>query len=70
MKEEKVMYVNLPKDAEYRKAYVTEVGKVAIEYAEETAIDTINVSKTVSKAMLKPTPLIGGTEVYQKEGIP
>lgn len=70
MKEEKVMYVILPKDAEYRKAYVTEDGKVAIAYAEETINDTVKVSKTVSKAIPKPTPLIGGTEVYQKEGTP
>lgn len=70
MKEEKVMYVILPKDAEYRKAYVTEDGKVAIAYAEETVNDTVKVSKTVSKAIPKPTPLIGGTEVYQKEGTP
>lgn len=70
MKEEKVMYVILPKGAEYRKAYVTEDGKVAIAYAEETINDTVKVSKTVSKAIPKPTPLIGGTEVYQKEGTP
>ena len=70
MKEEKVMYVILPKDAEYRKAYVTGDGKVAIIYAEETAIDTVNASKTVSKALPKPTPLIGGTEVYKKESLP
>lgn len=70
MKEEKVMYVILPKDAEYRKAYVTEDGKVAIAYAEETINDTVKVSKIVSKALPKPTPLIGGTEVYQKEGLP
>ena len=67
MKEEKVMYVILPKDAEYRKAYVTEDDKVAITYAEETGIDS---SKTVSKAIPKPIPLIGGTKVYQKEGLP
>lgn len=67
MKEEKVMYVNLPNDVEYRKAYVTEDGKVAIVYTEETSIDS---SKTVSKALPKPTALIGGTEVYQKEGLP
>ena len=70
MKKEKVMYVDLPKDAEYRKAYVTEDGKVVIAYAEETVNDTAKVSKPVSKALPKPTPLIGGTEVYQKEGLP
>jgi hypothetical protein len=67
MKEEKVMYVILPKNAEYRKAYVTEDGKVAITYAEETGIDS---SKTVLKALPEPTSLAGGTEVYQKEGLP
>ena len=70
MKKEKVMYAILPKDAEYRKAYVTGDGKVAIAHAEETVNDTVKVSKTVSKAIPKPIPLIGGTEVYQKEGTP
>lgn len=59
MKEEKVMYVILPKDAEYRTAYVTNDGKIAIVYAEET-----------SKILPKPAALIGGTEVYNKEGLP
>lgn len=70
MKKEKVMYVDLPKGTEYQKAYVTEGGKIAIEYIEEVARDAIEVSGAVPKTLPKPIPLIGGTEVYQKEGLP
>ena len=69
MKKEKAIRINLPEGAEYRRVEVTD-GGISIIYAEETAIDTVKVSKTVSKAIPKPTPLIGGTEVYQKEGLP
>ena len=69
MKKEKAIRINLPEGAEYRRVEVTDDG-ISIIYAEETANDTVKVSKTVSKAIPKPTPLIGGTEVYQKEGLP
>ncbi len=69
MKKEKAIRINLPDGAEYRKVEVTD-GGILIIYAEETAIDTVNASKTVSKALPKPTPLIGGTEVYKKESLP
>ena len=69
MKKEKAIRINLPDGAEYRRVEVTD-GGISIIYAEETTIDTVKVSKTVSKALPKPTPLIGGTEVYQKEGLP
>ena len=69
MKKEKAIRINLPDGAKYRRVEVTD-GGILITYAEETAIDTVKVSKTVSKAIPKPTPLIGGTEVYQKEGTP
>lgn len=55
MRGENVIYVDLPKDTKFRKAEVAE-GKLAIIYDK--------------KAMPKPTPLKGGTEVYQKEGVP
>ena len=69
MKNEKAIRINLPDGAEYRRVEVTD-GGISIIYAEETSIDTVDVSKTVSKALAKPKPLIGGTEVYQKEGLP
>ena len=69
MKKEKVISINLPDGAEYRRVEVTD-GGISIIYAEETAIDTSVVSKTASKALPKPRPLIGGTKVYQKEGTP
>lgn len=63
MSEEKVMYVKLPKGAEYRRAEVTEDGKVGIVYTKECVSDRISIPK--------PIPLIGGTEVYQKDnGLP
>lgn len=67
MKKEKVLRIELPDGAEYRRVETTEVGKVAIIYAEEAVDDTIKVSKTVPKAIPKPVPLIGGTDVYQKD---
>lgn len=70
MNKEKVMYVVLPKGAKYRKIYATEDGKIAIEYTEEVARDAIEVSEAVPKTLPKPEPLVGGTEVYQKEGLP
>ena len=66
MKKEKAIRINLPNGAEYRRVEVTD-GGISIIYAKETGIDS---SKTVLKALPKPTPLIGGTEVYQKEGTP
>ena len=66
MKKEKAIRINLPDGAEYRRVDVTD-GGISIIYAEETGIDS---SKTVLKALPKPTPLISGTEVYQKEGTP
>ena len=66
MKKEKAIRINLPDGAEYRRVEVTD-GGISIIYAEETGIDS---SKTVSEALPKPTALIGGTEVYQKEGLP
>ena len=69
MKKEKAIRINLPDGAEYRRVEVTD-GGISIIYAEESAMDTAKVSKNVLKAIPKPTPLIGGTEVYQKVGIP
>lgn len=64
MKKEKAIRINLPNGAEYRRVEVTD-GGISIIYAFKTGIDS---SKTVLKALPKPTPLIGGTEVYQMRG--
>jgi hypothetical protein len=52
---EKVMYVNLPNGANYQRVEVTEDAKVAIVYTPAEV------------KIPKPIPLIGGTEVYQKD---
>ena len=65
MREEKVKYVDLPNGVIFHKAKVTEDGKkVAVSYSFAEDI------QNVSKKLPKPTPLVGGTEVYQKEGLP
>lgn len=65
MKEEKVKYVDLPNEVIFHKAKATEDGKkVAVFHS--VATDNAKVSITLPK----PTPLVGGTEVYQKEGLP
>ena len=69
---EKVLYVKLPKDAKYREVIVTEDGMIGIVYSEEDtnqlAISEANAQTEV--IIPKPEKLVGGTEVYQKEGIP
>lgn len=63
---EKVLYVELPEGAKYQTVKVTEEGKIGIVYTEECN-NKEETTQTVSKANPKPEPLIGGTEVYQKE---
>lgn len=58
MAEEKVMYVKLPDGAKYQRVEVTEDGKVGIVYTKECLSN---------KEIPKPIPLIGGTDVYQKD---
>lgn len=69
MKKEKVMCVRLPEGAKYRKAEVTADGEIAIHYVEECNENNgaTQTTQVVSKANPKPEPLIGGTEVYQKD---
>ena len=62
---EKVLYINLPEGAKYRKVKVTEDGRIGIVYTELSA-NSEDSSKLVG-SIPKPIPLIGGTEVYQKE---
>lgn len=53
---EKVLYINLPDGAYYRRVEVTENGRIGIVYTEQDAV-----------SIPKPIPLIDGTEVYQKD---
>ena len=82
---EKVLYVKLPEGAEYRRVTVTADGMIGIVYSEEdtnqSAISEANVQTEVmvggtevnhqiEVVIPKPEKLVGGTEVYQKDGIP
>ena len=64
---EKVLYINLPDGANYRKVKVTEDGRIGIVYTEECADSEDSIKATLTVSIPKPIPLIGGTEVYQKE---
>ena len=64
---EKVLYINLPKGTEYQKAEVTEDGRIGIVYTEECADSEDSIKLILTVSIPKPIPLIGGTEVYQKE---
>lgn len=57
---EKVLYVNLPEGAKYRKVEVTEDGKVGIIYEE------YSIKESLPRPTIKPVPLIGGTDVFQR----
>lgn len=80
MEKEKAIRINLPDGVEFRRVevadgcisiiYVEESVTDAVKLSEETSIDTINMSKIPTIAFCEPIPLIGGTEVYQKEGLP
>ena len=65
MKKEEVLYVNLPDGADYRRAEVTEDGRLAVFYTKNcvNSKETIKVKGSIPR----PKPLIGGTEVYQKD---
>ncbi len=63
---EKVLYVELPEGAKYQTVKVTEDGKIGIVYTEECNNKEDTTQTTQAKATPKPEPLIGGTEVYQK----
>lgn len=67
MKKEKVLWFELPKDRVYRKVIAAKDGKIGIVYSGED-INQLNICKEV--VIPKPQKLIGGTEVYQKEGSP
>lgn len=68
--EEKVLYVKLPENAQFREVKVTEDGMIGIVYSEES---TCQVKKETLKAKFeipKPKPLVGGSEVYQNDDVP
>jgi len=73
MKKEKVMYIQLPNGAEYRRVEVTADGRIGIVYAEtcmndtKECVDNKETVKNICVSIPKPTALIGGTEIYQKD---
>lgn len=64
---EKVLYINLPDGADYRRVEVTEDGRIGIFYTEQCESTEDSSKATVIDSIPKPIPLIGGTEVYQKD---
>lgn len=70
MEKEKVMYIQLPDGVEYRRVEVAEDGRIGIVYAE-TCVNKKETIKNICVSIPKPTALIDGTEVYQKDnGLP
>lgn len=69
---EEVLYVELPEGAKYRKVIVTSEGEVYIVYSmkdiKKPAVNEQNINEQVE--IPKPERLVGGTEVYKKQGIP
>ena len=68
--EEKVLYVKLPEDAEYRKVIVTGDGMIGIVYSEECTCQDKKEATIAKVEIPKPKALIGGSKVYQKEDVP
>ena len=66
MKKEKVLRIDLPDGAEYRKVKVTG-GSVSIFYAEEYIDQTDKVMEASFETIPKPEPLIGGTDPYHRD---
>ena len=65
MKKEEVLYMDLPDGADYRRAEVTEDGRLAVFYTKNCVSSEKTIKTTGS--IPKPIPLIGGTDVYQKD---
>lgn len=64
---EKVLYVNLPDGASCRRVEVTEDGRIGIVYTEQCVNNEESTKAPLTSWIPKPVPLIGGTEVYQKD---
>lgn len=64
---EKVLYINLPDGANYQRVEVTEDGRIGIVYTERCVNNKKTIKVPLTTVIPKPAPLIGGTEVYQKD---
>ena len=64
---EKVLYINLPDGASYRRVEVTEDGRIGIVYTKQDVSNEESIKATVTGSIPKPMSLIGGTEAYQKD---
>ena len=62
MKKEKVMFIKLPEGAKFLGASETDNGRLMISYYEEPVHN--------SMAPSIPVPLVGGSIIYQKVGLP
>lgn len=67
MEKEKVWYINLPDGAVCQRVEVTAEGRIGIVYTEQCVNNKETIIVPFVTALPKPTPLIGGTEVYQKD---
>lgn len=70
---EKVLWLELPEGVKYQRLIVTEKGRIGIVYSEDSAMSQsveIGANEILNVKIPKPEKLIGGTEVYQKQGIP
>ncbi len=65
MKEE-VMYFNIPDGFDCRRVYVTEDRRIGIVYTRRNPLAIKEFAPSMV-SIPKPIPLIGGTEVYQKD---
>ncbi len=64
---EKVLYINLPDGASYRRVEVTADGRIGIVYTEQDVSTEESIKAPLTVSIPKPIPLSGGTEVYQKD---
>lgn len=64
---EKVLHINLPNGADYRRVEVTEDGKIGIVYTEQNVSNEESIKTPLTVSIPKPASLIGGTEVYKKD---
>lgn len=64
---EKVMYIDLPNGADYRRVEVTEDGRIGSVYTEQCVNNGKSIKDPLATAIPKPVHLIGGTDVYQKD---
>ncbi len=63
---EKMLYVELPKGARFQRVSVMDDGRIGIAYTDEADIPKNDIVE--NNFIPKPEPLVGGGEVYRKEG--